>query len=121
MKFHRLSLYLVSIAEFAKNQPEHPRDCFDRGSSTAQVALDAGIQHARLVRRTTCRIFSGKGNPICWPLEFAPDVGDWYQMRNPWMSALAPLLEVCVQPVSATPLVVYRLAFGSPRFFAGVD
>src|SRR5262249_46161943 len=23
--------------------------------------------------------------------------------------------EVCVQPVSATPLVVYRLAFGSPR------
>ena len=26
-----------------------------------------------------------------------------------------------VQPVSATPLVVYRLAFGSPRSFAGVD
>jgi len=29
--------------------------------------------------------------------------------------------EVCVQPVSATPLAVYRLAFGSPRSFAGVD
>jgi transcription antitermination factor NusG len=28
---------------------------------------------------------------------------------------------VCVQPVSATPLVVYRLAFRSPRFFADVD
>ena len=28
---------------------------------------------------------------------------------------------VCVQPVSATPLVVYRLAFGSPRSFADVD
>jgi hypothetical protein len=29
--------------------------------------------------------------------------------------------QVRVQPVSATPLVVYRLAFGSPRSFAGVD
>jgi antitoxin HicB len=29
--------------------------------------------------------------------------------------------ELCVQPVSATPLVVYRLAFGSPRSFADVD
>ncbi len=28
---------------------------------------------------------------------------------------------VRVQPVSATPLVVYRLAFGSPRSFADVD
>jgi len=28
---------------------------------------------------------------------------------------------LCVQPVSATPLVVYRLAFGSPRSFADVD
>ena len=28
---------------------------------------------------------------------------------------------VCVQPVSATPLAVYRLAFGSPRSFADVD
>jgi hypothetical protein len=28
---------------------------------------------------------------------------------------------VCVQPVSATPLVVYRLAFRSPRSFADVD
>ena len=28
---------------------------------------------------------------------------------------------VCVQPVNATPLVVYRLAFGSPRSFADVD
>jgi putative ABC transport system permease protein len=30
-------------------------------------------------------------------------------------------IEVCVQPVGATPLVVYRLAFGSPRSFADVD
>ena len=30
-------------------------------------------------------------------------------------------LPLCVQPVSATPLVVYRLAFGSPRSFADVD
>ena len=30
-------------------------------------------------------------------------------------------LAVCVQPVSATPLAVYRLAFGSPRSFADVD
>ena len=30
-------------------------------------------------------------------------------------------INVCVQPVSATPLVVYRLAFGSPRSFADVD
>ena len=29
--------------------------------------------------------------------------------------------DVSVQPVSATPLVVYRLAFGSPRSFADVD
>ena len=28
---------------------------------------------------------------------------------------------VCVQPISATPLVVYRLAFRSPRSFADVD
>jgi hypothetical protein len=28
---------------------------------------------------------------------------------------------LCVQPISATPLVVYRLAFGSPRSFADVD
>ena len=28
---------------------------------------------------------------------------------------------LCVQPVNATPLVVYRLAFGSPRSFADVD
>ena len=28
---------------------------------------------------------------------------------------------VCVQPVSATPLAVYRPAFGSPRSFADVD
>jgi hypothetical protein len=28
---------------------------------------------------------------------------------------------VCVQPISATPLVVYRRAFGSPRSFADVD
>ena len=31
------------------------------------------------------------------------------------------LFVVRVQPVSATPLVVYRLAFGSPRSFADVD
>ena len=31
------------------------------------------------------------------------------------------VIGVCVQPVSATPLAVYRLAFGSPRSFAGVD
>ncbi len=30
-------------------------------------------------------------------------------------------LGMCVQPVSATPLVVYRLAFRSPRSFADVD
>jgi hypothetical protein len=30
-------------------------------------------------------------------------------------------LPLCVQPVSATPLVVYRLAFRSPRSFADVD
>jgi hypothetical protein len=30
-------------------------------------------------------------------------------------------IRLCVQPVSATPLVVYRLAFRSPRFFADVD
>ena len=30
-------------------------------------------------------------------------------------------IDLCVQPVSATPLVVYRLAFGSPRSFADVD
>jgi hypothetical protein len=29
--------------------------------------------------------------------------------------------DLCVHPVSATPLVVYRLAFGSPRSFADVD
>ena len=31
------------------------------------------------------------------------------------------LMGLCVQPVSATPLVVYRLAFRSPRSFADVD
>ena len=31
------------------------------------------------------------------------------------------VIGVCVQPVSATPLVVYRLAFRSPRSFADVD
>src|SRR5262245_7037738 len=35
--------------------------------------------------------------------------------------AVMSALGVCVQPVSATPLVVYRLAFGSPRSFADVD
>jgi hypothetical protein len=40
--------------------------------------------------------------------------------RSPRRSDLAAI-GVCVQPVSATPLVVYRLAFGSPRSFADVD
>ena len=31
------------------------------------------------------------------------------------------VIGMCVQPVSATPLVIYRLAFGSPRSFADVD
>ena len=31
------------------------------------------------------------------------------------------IVDLCVQPVSATPLAVYRLAFGSPRSFADVD
>jgi diguanylate cyclase (GGDEF)-like protein len=35
--------------------------------------------------------------------------------------ALAAEHELCVQPVSATPFVVYRLAFRSPRSFAAVD
>jgi hypothetical protein len=34
---------------------------------------------------------------------------------------LVSVIGLRVQPVSATPLVVYRLAFGSPRSFAGVD
>jgi len=44
-----------------------------------------------------------------------------------WPEAAAPsprwtsAFRVCVQPVSATPLVVYRLAFESPRSFADVD
>ena len=33
----------------------------------------------------------------------------------------APGIDLCVQPVSATPFVVYRPAFGSPRSFADVD
>ena len=38
-----------------------------------------------------------------------------------WLESLGSAFGVCVQPVSATPLVVYRLAFGSPRSFADVD
>jgi hypothetical protein len=37
-----------------------------------------------------------------------------------WLFSREEIFEVCVQPVSATPLVV-RLAFGSPRSFADVD
>jgi hypothetical protein len=37
------------------------------------------------------------------------------------LSRQNPHLSLCVQPVSATPLVVYRLAFRSPRSFADVD
>ena len=40
-----------------------------------------------------------------------------YLLRRSAMSAFG----VCVQPISATPLVVYRLAFRSPRSFADVD
>ena len=39
----------------------------------------------------------------------------WQQVRA------TSALPLCVQPVSATPLAVYRLAFGSPRSFADVD
>ena len=39
----------------------------------------------------------------------------------PVTAAGMEVIEVCVQPVSATPLVVYRPAFGSPRSFADVD
>ena len=47
----------------------------------------------------------------------------------PWIVPLVVILffsmvspyALCVQPVSATPLAVYRLAFGSPRSFADVD
>ena len=37
------------------------------------------------------------------------------------VAVLASAFWLWVQPVSATPLVVYRLAFRSPRFFADVD
>ena len=36
-------------------------------------------------------------------------------------SAFVVAFGLCVQPVSATPLVVYRPAFRSPRSFADVD
>ena len=35
--------------------------------------------------------------------------------------APASAFGVCVHPLSATPLAVYLLAFGSPRSFADVD
>ena len=41
----------------------------------------------------------------------------WREANASCTSSIA----VCVQPVSATPLAVYRLAFGSPRSFADVD
>jgi hypothetical protein len=47
---------------------------------------------------------SESGQKLTWRLQFV----------------MSPL-PLCVQPVSATPLVVYRLAFGSPRSFADVD
>ena len=37
------------------------------------------------------------------------------------IGAISSAFDLCVQPVSATLLVVYRLAFGSPRSFADVD
>ena len=45
-------------------------------------------------------------------------IGSKAPLRPHWPMSVLPLR---VQPVSATPLVVYRLAFGSPRSFAGVD
>ena len=35
--------------------------------------------------------------------------------------AVLAALSLCVQPVSATPLIVYRLGFRSPRSFADAD
>ena len=49
------------------------------------------------------------------------EVTSWGQQRPNEAIGFESALTLCVQPVSATPLVVYRLAFGSPRSFADVD
>ena len=51
--------------------------------------------------------------PVGLPIFFA--------LMQFYAGAGTAVIVLCVQPVSATPLAVYRLAFGSPRSFADVD
>jgi transaldolase/glucose-6-phosphate isomerase len=64
----------------------------DPGSKLQQIAEREGFR----------RVFFG------WP-----NIGGRYSVLSDF--------GLCVQPISATPLVVYRRAFGSPRSFADVD
>jgi Arm DNA-binding domain len=46
---------------------------------------------------------------------------DWLELIREARSRPTSALPLWVQPVSATPLIVYRLEFRSPRSFADVD
>jgi hypothetical protein len=70
----------------------------------------------RLVRLNFTRVLAGRGLDSQRARPVVPPQSR-YAARRRRMSAIG----VCVQPVSATPLVVYRLAFRSPRSFADVD
>jgi hypothetical protein len=85
-------------------------DCFRRSGRLELLRIKTPRAASLIAASCPCCAALKIGKCLCWVI-FR------HFERTPATSAV-PL---CVQPVSATPLVVYRLAFGSPRSFADVD
>jgi hypothetical protein len=75
----------------------------------------------RLIQKPPVEMKPTKGQRCASQQKLAADVADGSKARHARDARGMSAMPLCVQPVSATPLVVYRLAFGSPRSFADVD
>src|SRR5262245_8591872 len=77
----------------------------------------------RLMQKPPVEMKPTKGQRCASQQKLAADVADGSNAtdRHARDARGMSAMPLCVQPVSATPLVVYRLAFGSPRSFADVD
>ena len=88
-------------------------DCFRRSGRLELLRIKTPHAASLIAASCPCCAALKIGSKcLCWVIL------DWDgQSPGSCMSAST----LCVQPVNATPLVVYRLAFGSPRSFADVD